>query len=110
MGKDGRSFSVQRPSSPKILPNLRLPSDEDSPTFQSLQVHSVIADLQGMRYRLRTSMVGSSRQAFQAVGFRPPEMVTLRGLMLEDFPLFGTGSDEPTGVPNYWRACKERIQ
>lgn len=43
------------------------------------QVHSVIVDLEGMRYRLRTSMVGSSYQAFQAAGVRPPETVTLVG-------------------------------
>jgi hypothetical protein len=43
------------------------------------QVHSVIVDLEGMRYRLRTSMVGSSYQAFQAAGVRPPETVTLLG-------------------------------
>jgi hypothetical protein len=43
------------------------------------QVHSVIVDLEGVRYRLRTSMVGSSYQAFQAAGVRPPETVTLLG-------------------------------
>jgi hypothetical protein len=43
------------------------------------QVHSVIVDLDGKRYRLRTSLVGSSYQAFQAAGIRPPETVTLLG-------------------------------
>jgi hypothetical protein len=43
------------------------------------QVHSVIIDLDGNRYRLRTSMVGSSYQAFQAAGVRPPETVSLLG-------------------------------
>ena len=43
------------------------------------QVHSVIIDLDGNRYRLRTSMVGSSYQAFQAAGVRPPETVTPLG-------------------------------
>lgn len=43
------------------------------------QVHSVTVDLDGMRYRLRTSMVGSSYQAFQAAGVRPPATVTLLG-------------------------------
>jgi len=43
------------------------------------QVHSVIIDLEGKRYRLRTSMIGSSYQAFQAAGVRPPETVTLLG-------------------------------
>jgi Transposase DDE domain len=43
------------------------------------QVHSAIIDLDGNRYRLRTSMVGSSYQAFQAAGVRPPETVKLLG-------------------------------
>jgi hypothetical protein len=43
------------------------------------QVHSVIIDLDRKRYRLRTNMVGSSYQAFQAAGVRPPETVTLLG-------------------------------
>jgi transposase len=43
------------------------------------QVHSVIIDLEGKRYRLRTSMIGASYQAFQAAGVRPPETVTLLG-------------------------------
>lgn len=43
------------------------------------QVRSVIVDLDGTRYRLRTTMVGSSYQAFQAAGVRPPETVTPLG-------------------------------
>jgi hypothetical protein len=43
------------------------------------QVHSVIIDLEGSRYRLRTSMAGSSYQAFKAAGIRPPETVSLIG-------------------------------
>jgi hypothetical protein len=43
------------------------------------QVHSVIIDLEGNRYRLRTNMAGSSYQAFKAAGVRPPETVSLLG-------------------------------
>jgi hypothetical protein len=43
------------------------------------QVHSVIIDLDGNRYRLRTSMVGSSYQAFLEARVRPPETVTPLG-------------------------------
>jgi len=43
------------------------------------QVHSVIIDLEGSRYRLRTNMAGSSYQAFKAAGIRPPETVSLIG-------------------------------
>lgn len=44
------------------------------------QRHSVMIDLDGKRYRLQTSMVGSSYQAFQAAGVRPPEtVITLLG-------------------------------
>lgn len=43
------------------------------------QVQAVIIDLDGKRYRLRTSMVGSSYHAFQAAGIRPPETVALLG-------------------------------
>lgn len=43
------------------------------------QVQSIILDLEGNRYRLRTDMVGSSYQAFQAAGVRPPERVALLG-------------------------------
>jgi len=51
------------------------------------QVHSVMIDLDGKRYRLRTSMVGSSYQAFQAAGVRPPETVTLLGPTPPEDPL-----------------------
>jgi transposase len=43
------------------------------------QVHSVIIDLEGNRYRLRTNMAGASYQAFKAAGIRPPETVSLIG-------------------------------
>jgi hypothetical protein len=43
------------------------------------QVQSITLDLDGNRYRLRSEMVGSSHQAFQAAGVRPPETVTLLG-------------------------------
>ena len=43
------------------------------------QVQSVPVDLEGSRYRLRTSMAGCSYQAFKAAGVRPPETVTLIG-------------------------------
>jgi transposase len=51
------------------------------------QVHSVIIDLDGNRYRLRTSMARSSYQAFQAAGLRPPETVTLLGPTPPEDPL-----------------------
>jgi transposase len=43
------------------------------------QVQSIVLDLDGNRYRLRTGMVGTSYQAFQAAGVRPPERVALLG-------------------------------
>lgn len=43
------------------------------------QVQSVIVDLEGSRYRLRTNMAGASYQAFKAAGVRPPETVSLMG-------------------------------
>jgi hypothetical protein len=43
------------------------------------QVQSVVVDLDSNRYRLRSDMVGSSYQAFQAAGVRPPERVALLG-------------------------------
>lgn len=42
-------------------------------------VHSVIIDLDGRRYQLRTQLVGSSHHAFQAAGVRPPGLVTELG-------------------------------
>jgi len=43
------------------------------------QVQSIVLDLDGNRYRLRSEMIGSSYQAFQAAGVRPPETVSLLG-------------------------------
>ena len=43
------------------------------------QVQSIVVDLDGNRYRLRSDMVGSSYQAFQAAGVRAPERVALLG-------------------------------
>lgn len=43
------------------------------------QVQSIVVDLDGNRYRLRSDLVGSSYQAFQAAGVRPPERVALLG-------------------------------
>jgi len=43
------------------------------------KVQSVIIDLEGNRYRLRTNMAGASYQAFKAAGVRPPETVSLTG-------------------------------
>jgi len=43
------------------------------------QVQSIIIDLEGSQYRLRTNMAGSSYQAFKAAGVRPPETVSLIG-------------------------------
>jgi len=39
-------------------------------------VHSVMIDLDGKRYQLRTQLVGSSHHSFQAAGIRPPALVT----------------------------------
>lgn len=43
------------------------------------QVQSIVMDLEGNRYRLRSDLVGSSYQAFQAAGVRPPERIALLG-------------------------------
>ncbi len=43
------------------------------------QVQSLVIDLEGNRYRLRTQMSGSSYHAFKAAGLRPPETVSLIG-------------------------------
>jgi hypothetical protein len=43
------------------------------------QVQSVIVDLDGQRYRLRTDLVGSAWEAFAAAGLRPPSAVTPLG-------------------------------
>jgi hypothetical protein len=42
-------------------------------------VHSVMIDLDGKRYQLRTQLVGSSHHSFQAAGIRPPALVTELG-------------------------------
>jgi hypothetical protein len=42
-------------------------------------VHSVMIDLDGKRYQLRTQLVGSSHHSFQAAGIRQPALVTELG-------------------------------
>jgi len=43
------------------------------------QVQSVVIDLEGKRYQLRTQLPGSSHHAFAAAGLRPPALVTELG-------------------------------
>ncbi|MFP3868516.1 MAG: IS1634 family transposase [Desulfobacteraceae bacterium] len=43
------------------------------------QVQSVLIELDGNRYQLRTDMVGSAHHAFAAAGVRPPSPVTCLG-------------------------------
>jgi len=43
------------------------------------QVQSVLVELDGQRYQLRTDMVGAAYQAFAAAGVRPPSPVTHLG-------------------------------
>jgi len=43
------------------------------------QVQSVLLELEGNRYQLRTDMMGSAHHAFAAAGVRPPSPVTLLG-------------------------------
>jgi hypothetical protein len=43
------------------------------------QVHAVIVDLDGKRYRLRTDLAGAAHAAFAAAGVRPPNSVTCIG-------------------------------
>ena len=43
------------------------------------QVHAVIVDLDGKRYRLRTDLAGAAHAAFAAAGVRPPNSVTCLG-------------------------------
>ena len=45
------------------------------------QVQSVLVELDGQRYQLRTDMVGAAHKAFAAAGVRPPPPVTLLGLI-----------------------------
>jgi hypothetical protein len=43
------------------------------------QVQSVLLELDGQRYQLRTDMLGAAHKAFAAAGVRPPSPVTLLG-------------------------------
>jgi hypothetical protein len=43
------------------------------------QVQSVLVELEGQRYQLRTDMVAAAHHAFAAAGVRPPSPVTLLG-------------------------------
>ncbi|MGE5769197.1 MAG: IS1634 family transposase [Betaproteobacteria bacterium] len=43
------------------------------------QVHAVVVDLNGQRYRLRTDLAGAAHAAFAAAGVRPPNSVTRLG-------------------------------
>ena len=43
------------------------------------QVQSVLIELEGTRYQLRTQLIGSSHHAFAAAGVRPPALVTELG-------------------------------
>jgi transposase len=43
------------------------------------QVQSVLVELDGQRYQLRTDMVGAAHKAFAAAGVRPPSPVTPLG-------------------------------
>ncbi|MDD3579703.1 MAG: hypothetical protein PHW74_01635 [Desulfobacca sp.] len=43
------------------------------------QVQSVLIELDGNRYQLRTDLVGAAYQAFTGAGVRPPAPVTLLG-------------------------------
>jgi hypothetical protein len=43
------------------------------------QVQSVLVELDGQRYQLRTDMVGAAHKAFAAAGVQPPPPVTLLG-------------------------------
>ena len=43
------------------------------------QVQSVLLELDGQRYQLRTDLVGAAHKAFAAAGVRPPSPVTHLG-------------------------------
>lgn len=43
------------------------------------QVYSVLIELDGNRYQLRTDLLGTAHQAFAAAGVRPPAPVTFLG-------------------------------
>jgi len=55
------------------------------------QVQSVLLDLDGNRYQLRTDLVGAAHQVFVAVGVRPPPTVTALGPLPEPGPA-GSGA------------------
>ena len=55
------------------------------------QVQSVLLELDGNRYQLRTDLVGSAHQAFMAAGVRPPPTVTPLGILPEPGPA-GSGA------------------
>jgi hypothetical protein len=55
------------------------------------QVQSVLLDLDGNRYQLRTDLVGAAHQAFVAAGVRPPSTVTPLGPLPEPGPA-GSGA------------------
>jgi hypothetical protein len=50
------------------------------------QVQSVLVELDGQRYQLRTDMVGAAYQAFAAAGVRPPSPVTHLGPVEDQKP------------------------
>jgi hypothetical protein len=57
------------------------------------QVQSVLLELDGQRYQLRTDLVGAAHQAFAAAGVRPPPTVTPLGPMPEPEPdPYGSGA------------------
>ena len=55
------------------------------------QVQSVIVEMDGQRYQLRTDLVGAAHQAFAAAGVRPPSTVTPLGPPPEPEPM-GSGA------------------
>jgi transposase len=63
---------------------LRLEERENKVSWLDLmrdlgQVQSVLVELDGQRYQLRTDLVGAAHKAFAAAGVRPPPPVTLLG-------------------------------
>jgi len=59
------------------------------------QVQSVLLELDGNRYQLRTDMVCAAHHAFAAAGVRPPPTVTLLGQMPGPEP-------DPEGSGAWW--------
>jgi len=53
------------------------------------QVQSVLVELDGQRYQLRTDLGGAAHQAFVAAGVRPPPTVTPLGTLPESGPAGG---------------------